>query len=166
MYQDEAVRSNFGFRVFYVNWLVPELGIFYWLQVSEPEKHKELFIYILSFLLYTHATSAWVIKVTFKINNRVCQYIIVEWLTISGAREITKNLGLDIDITCDGSWHECSDSCSNSSGLSSTCLAIRVVWFLVLINISLRLRLPLSLYVLRQKQSKDTFLSHDSLRTS
>ena len=108
------------------------------------------YLYIYLFLLYTHATSAWVIKVTFKINNRVCQYIIVEWLTISGAREITKNLGLDIDITCDGSWHECSDSCSNSSGLSSTWLAIRVIWFLVLINISLLLRLPLSLYVLRQ----------------
>ena len=33
-----------------------ELKVYYRLQVSAPEKHKELYIYF--FLLHTHATSA------------------------------------------------------------------------------------------------------------
>ena len=43
-----------------------ELRVFYWLQVFARKKHKELLIYIYIYLLHTHATPAWVIKVTFK----------------------------------------------------------------------------------------------------
>ena len=65
------------FRVFNVNWPIgkeghSELRVFYLLQVSTPEKQSYLYI----FLLHTRVTSARVIKVPFKINNRVGQYVV------------------------------------------------------------------------------------------
>ena len=91
-----------------------ELWVFYRLQVSAPEKHNELFIYISFFATYS---CHFCLSDQCYIQNKhglTIQYCLTTHYFRS--QEVNKTLGLNVDNIYDGSWHECSYSCSDTSG--------------------------------------------------
>ena len=127
------------------------------------------FTYIhISFLLHTHVTSASMINITFKINNRVQQYIIVERLTTSGTRDDLKIEGSMLTSYVKDHDMNVQIHVQTPQGIVNLhILASRIFGYLVLVVISLLLRRLCLLRVLIQNTKQGCLsFSHDSLSTS
>ena len=119
-----------GFRVFDVYWLVETLrkGMQSWGYSTDSRflhlrNTNELFTCIFCYI-FIPLQLEWS-KSYSKLKKKgltIYYYLMTHYFR---GREITRIWGLNVDIICDGSWHECSDSCSDSSKLFSTCISWR-----------------------------------------